>query len=78
MVVLLEIIKGEWTGGFDKNLGRCSAFVAELLGVFERFNFIHRVGLSRVELNVDSLAAVKGLEKGVSNSIDDHALLRQI
>lgn len=70
--------KGEWTGGFDKNLGRCSAFVAELLRVFERLNFIYRVGLSRVELNVDSLAAVKGLEKGVSNSIDDHALLRQI
>jgi ribonuclease HI len=51
------IIRGsdkEWLGGFPKNLGRCSAFVAELWGVFEGLSYVRRLGFRQILLDVDS------------------------
>ncbi|MCH94327.1 putative non-LTR retroelement reverse transcriptase, partial [Trifolium medium] len=60
----------EWLGGFAKCVGLCSAFVAELWGVYEGLRYAHRLGFRRVELHSDSVAVVRVLKKGSSTSIN--------
>jgi hypothetical protein len=45
---------GVWKGGFAKNLGICSAYVAELWGVLEGLKHARSLGFKRIELEVDS------------------------
>ncbi|GAU21472.1 hypothetical protein TSUD_241950 [Trifolium subterraneum] len=47
-------INGIWRGGFAKNLGIYSAYVAELWGVLEGLRYVRSLGFNRIELNVDS------------------------
>jgi ribonuclease HI len=54
---------GVWRGGFAKNLGMCSAYVAELWGVFEGLRYARSLGFNRVELNVDSSVVNQVLRK---------------
>jgi hypothetical protein len=56
-------IHGEWLGGFAKGVGLCSAFVAELWGVYEGLRQAYRLGFRKVELNIDSEAVVRVLKK---------------
>jgi ribonuclease HI len=46
-----------------KNLGMCSAYVAELWGVFEGLRYARSLGFNRVELNVDSSIVNQVLRK---------------
>jgi ribonuclease HI len=50
--------QGEWLGGFAKGVGDCSAFVAELWGVFEGLSLAKRMGFRKIELHIDSVAVV--------------------
>jgi ribonuclease HI len=54
---------GVWKGGFAKNLGVCSAYVAELWGVLEGLRYAKALGFNRVELNVDSSIVNQVLSK---------------
>jgi hypothetical protein len=49
---------GEWICGFSKGLGVCSAYVAELWGVFEGLKLALCYGFLRVEVHVDSQVVV--------------------
>jgi ribonuclease HI len=71
-------IHGEWLGGFAKGVGLCSAFVAELWGVYEGLRQAYRLGFRKVELNIDSEAVVRVLKKGSSTSASGCSLLKRI
>ncbi|PNY10193.1 ribonuclease H [Trifolium pratense] len=66
---------GEWLGGFAKNLGICSAYVAEQWGVYAGFRLARRLGFKAVELNVDSLLVANVLN---SNQCSSRALVAKI
>lgn len=44
--------------GFSKNLGWCTAFVAELWGLWEGLRLAHGMGLKKIEVNLDSQSVV--------------------
>jgi ribonuclease HI len=69
---------GEWLGGFAKCVGICSAFVAELWGVYEGLRYAYRLGFRMVELHIDSEAVVRVLTKRSSLSSVGSSLLKQI
>ncbi|MCH80696.1 ribonuclease H protein [Trifolium medium] len=52
---IIQDSQGEWLGGFAKGVGDCSAFMAELWGVFEGLSYARRLGFMAVELNIDSV-----------------------
>ncbi|MCH81010.1 ribonuclease H protein [Trifolium medium] len=70
--------QGEWLGGFAKHVELCSAFVAELWGVLEGLRYAHRLGFTRVELNIDSETVIKVIRKGRLSSSVGNALAKQI
>ncbi|GAU13938.1 hypothetical protein TSUD_262650 [Trifolium subterraneum] len=55
---------GEWLGGFAKGVGECSAFIAELWGVFEGLSLAKRMCFRKVELHIDSVAVVQVISTG--------------
>jgi ribonuclease HI len=69
---------GEWIGGFAKNVGLCSAFVAELWGVLEGLRYIHRLGFNKVELSLDSEAVVRVIQNRRSASSLGSSVMKQI
>jgi ribonuclease HI len=69
---------GEWLGGFAKGVGLCSAFVAELWGVYEGLRQCHRMGFRKVELDIDSMAVVSVLKNRRSSSSSGCSLLKRI
>ncbi|MCH81999.1 putative non-LTR retroelement reverse transcriptase, partial [Trifolium medium] len=69
---------GEWIGGFAKCLRMCSAYIAELWGVYEGLLYARGLGYSRVEVNVDSSVMVHVLLKGGSGSPGGRALVWKI
>jgi ribonuclease HI len=70
--------QGEWLRGFAKNVGNCSAFIAELWGVLEGLCLAHRMGFPNVELSVDSQAVVQVLKAGKVYSKHGMAILKKI
>ncbi|PNX58030.1 ribonuclease H [Trifolium pratense] len=70
--------QGEWIGGFAKNVGLCSAFIAELWGVLEGLRYVHRLGFKKVELNIDSEAVVRVIQNRRSNSSMGSSVMKQI
>jgi ribonuclease HI len=69
---------GEWLGGFAKGVGLCSAFVAELWGVFEGLSLAYRLGFRNVELEVDSETVVCVIKTGCLKSNGGYSLLKRI
>jgi ribonuclease HI len=69
---------GEWLGGFAKGVGLCSAFVAELWGVFEGLSLAYRPGFRNVELEVDSETVVCVIKTGCLKSNGGYSLLKRI
>jgi len=69
---------GHWICGFSKGLGACSAYVAELWGVFEGLKLARLRGFHKVELDIDSsvVASTLALEEG--GSVDGWSLLQNI
>ncbi|GAU23682.1 hypothetical protein TSUD_304570 [Trifolium subterraneum] len=69
---------GKWLGGFAKYIGRCSAFVAKLWGVYEGLKYVKNMGLAAVEVNVDSLAVVEALKRKTNSNVTRGALINRI
>ena len=60
--------EGEWCGGFAHKIGRCSAPLAELWGVYYGLVIAWEKGISRLELEVDSKMVVEFLTIGIGDS----------
>jgi ribonuclease HI len=52
--VLIRGKNKEWLGSFSKHIGQCSAFVAELWGVFKGLKLAQVKGFRKVDVSVDS------------------------
>ncbi|KAK2430741.1 Polynucleotidyl transferase, ribonuclease H superfamily protein [Trifolium repens] len=75
------LIRGEtkeWLGGFSKFIGLCSAFVAELWGVFEGLKLAQIKGFEKVEICVDSQAVINGIRKGDGGNAMGFRLVQRI
>ncbi|KAG7564477.1 Ribonuclease H-like superfamily [Arabidopsis suecica] len=59
---------GEWCGGFALNIGRCSAPLAELWGVYYGLYIAWEQRITRLELEVDSVMVVEFLTTGIGDS----------
>ncbi|KAG7599981.1 Reverse transcriptase zinc-binding domain [Arabidopsis suecica] len=57
---------GDWCGGFSLNIGRCTAPLAELWGVYYGLYIAWEKKITRLELEVDSQLVVGFLKTGVS------------
>ncbi|KAG7566501.1 Reverse transcriptase domain [Arabidopsis suecica] len=68
---VLRDSEGNWCGGFALNIGRCSAPMAELWGVYYGLYLAWERRVQRVELEVDSEIVVEFLRTGIS---DHHPL----
>jgi len=53
---------GKWLGGYSRNLGQCSAYIAELWGILDGLQIARDRGFSMVELHVDSSMVVHTLQ----------------
>lgn len=62
--VIIRDVRGDWVSGFSKHFGKCNAMMAECSEVFEGFKLTKRLGLRKVEVNVDSKLVVKAIEGG--------------
>jgi ribonuclease HI len=69
---------GEWLGGFAKGVGDCSAFVAELWGVYEGLRQVYKMGFRKVEVEVDSETVVQVIKSGCSKSPKGSSLIKRI
>ena len=69
---------GEWICGFSKGLGACSAYVAELWGVFEGLKLALSHGFLRVELLVDSQVVVNTISFAKGGSPTGRTLVQNI
>ncbi|CAK8570698.1 unnamed protein product [Lathyrus sativus] len=65
-------------GGFSKNAGSCSSYMAELWGLLEGLIFILDLGFRRAEVNTDSSEIVVEINQGRSRRSDRVELLRKI
>jgi ribonuclease HI len=75
------LIRGEnkeWLGGFSKFIGLCSAFVAELWGVFEGLELAQIKGFGKVEICVDSQAVINSIRKGDGGNAMGFRLVQRI
>ncbi|KAH1046150.1 hypothetical protein J1N35_036934 [Gossypium stocksii] len=70
-------MKGFLIIGFHPFLGKCSAFNAELWGIFEGHKLIQRLGYDYVIIYSDSLEVVKGMHEAPSN-VSNSTLIRRI
>lgn len=60
--------EGEWCGGFVLNIGRCTAPLAELWGVYYGLLAAWEKGFRRVEVEVDSEMVVEFLTTGIGDT----------
>ncbi|KAG7592734.1 Ribonuclease H domain [Arabidopsis thaliana x Arabidopsis arenosa] len=60
--------EGEWCGGFALNIGRCSAPLAELWGVYYGLYIAWEKRVTRLELEVDSEMVAGFLKQGIGET----------
>jgi len=70
--------RGEWICGFSKGLGACSAYVAELWGVFGGLKLARLRGFYNMELHIDSWVVASTLALGEGGTADGWSLLQNI
>lgn len=63
---------------FSKSLGSCSAYVAELWGVFEGLHLLRMRGYAKVLVQVDSAVVVQAITGDQMGSTSGWSLLREI
>ena len=68
---------GSWKGGFECNLGTCSATLAKLWAMFYGLKLAWQYSFREVVLQLDSLVVKNMLLSGVSINKDFHNLLAQ-
>lgn len=66
---LLRDDTGKWTIGCTRNLGACSAFMAEIWGILAGLRLAKKMQMTRVVVECDSLAAVQVI-KSTNNGGD--------
>ncbi|CAA7042099.1 unnamed protein product [Microthlaspi erraticum] len=59
---------GQWCGGFALNIGRCTAPLAELWGVYYELCIAWEKQVRRLEVEIDSLMVVGFLTIGISDT----------
>ena len=59
---------GEWCGGFVLNIGRCSAPLTELWGVYYGLYLAWEKKITRLEVEVDSMVVVGFLTTGIEET----------
>jgi ribonuclease HI len=64
--------------GYAAALGPCSAFVAELWGIFEGMKLAKSRNIPRLEVQVDSTAVLQCLSSANNGSIRGRSLVRKI
>ena len=72
---------GKWwrvVGRFAKRIGKCSAYMAELWGVYEGFRYVRRLGFQAIEVEVDSSLVVNILNSNKNGSIMGSSLVAKI
>jgi ribonuclease HI len=69
---------GGWVCGYAAALGPCSAFVAELWGIFEGMKLAKSRNIPRLEVQVDSTAVLQCLSSANNGSIRGRRLVRKI
>ncbi|MBA0873333.1 hypothetical protein Goshw_000925, partial [Gossypium schwendimanii] len=75
-----EIVRdetGDWVFGYNRYLGKCSIFDAELWGILEGLKLIQRGGYDKMIIQSDSLEVVKAIQRSFFNS-SNSALIRRI
>jgi ribonuclease HI len=75
---LLRNSNGQWLGGFSRHLGRCSAYIAELWGVFEGLRLARERGISKINVQVDSRVVVQTLNSSNLGSVLGWRLIQEI
>ncbi|MBA0575382.1 hypothetical protein Golob_024045 [Gossypium lobatum] len=68
---------GDWIFGYNRRLGKCSIFNAELWGILEGLGLIQRRGHNEVIIQSDSLEVVKDILESISTEAN-LALIRRI
>lgn len=71
-------MRGECKGGLSKNIVTCNAFREKLWGIYEGLTLTKRLGMVKVELNVDSNVIVKIFESRKLTDIDGYSLIKKI
>ncbi|PNX90279.1 nucleic acid binding protein [Trifolium pratense] len=64
--------------GFSKYIGQCSAFVAELWGVFEGLKLAQAKGFEKVEICVHSHAVINSIKNGDGGNAMGYRLIQCI
>ncbi|MBA0625506.1 hypothetical protein Godav_010696, partial [Gossypium davidsonii] len=67
----------DWVIGYNRFLGNCLIFDAELWGILDGLKLIQRRGHSSVVIHFDSLEVVKAIHGNISK-ISNSALIRRI
>jgi ribonuclease HI len=75
---LIRNSEGQWLGGFSRNLGCCSAYLAELWGVYDGLCLARNIGVQKVKLHVDSSVVVQTLNNSTGGSIVGWRLIQEI
>ncbi|KAH1091494.1 hypothetical protein J1N35_018751 [Gossypium stocksii] len=67
----------QWLFGFNRYLGKCSIFDAELWGIFEGLKILQRRGHDHVIILLDSLDVIRAIQ-GSNLATSNSALIRRI
>ncbi|KAG8472413.1 hypothetical protein CXB51_034213 [Gossypium anomalum] len=70
-------MNGQWLFRFNRFLGKCSIFDAELWGILEVLKIIQRRGHDHVIILSDSLDVIRGIQ-GSNSATSNSALIRRI
>ncbi|MBA0597515.1 hypothetical protein Gorai_007318 [Gossypium raimondii] len=68
-------MNGEWLFGFNRYLGKCLIFDAELWSIFEGIKLVQRRGHDTVIILSDSLDLVQAIQGSISSTLNS-ALIR--
>ncbi|MBA0671874.1 hypothetical protein Goklo_007497 [Gossypium klotzschianum] len=68
---------GDWIFGYNRYLGKCSIFYAELWGILEGLKLIQRKSHDNVIIQSNNLEVVKAIQGRVYTTLNS-ALIRQI
>ncbi|KAK8491833.1 hypothetical protein V6N11_069687 [Hibiscus sabdariffa] len=56
---VLRNVKGDWIMGFSRFIGVCSTLEVEIWGVLEGLNYAWHLGYRKLEVELESLSAVR-------------------
>ncbi|KAJ0089466.1 hypothetical protein Patl1_13454 [Pistacia atlantica] len=75
---LLRTNEGQWIYGYTRNIGRCSALIAEAWAILDRLELAWKLGFKRIELESDSLTLVNSLSFHESQDSLEKQVIKRI